>query len=205
MRQSRGRQPKIPTLTVAPEAPHPWAHLRAWRKCAGMTLEEVGEALGTTHTSIRRWETGQSHVTAEALLRLAELYGAASIQDLTMAPPSRPTPALPPSDAQTPKNRTQISQADIARRLIAIRDEMGTTNSELARRLGVTRTRYLHWITPAESANFPAEESMAALCDLLPGLTLDFIYRGKLDALPYALAMRLQAHMEGHSGDMHHG
>ena len=144
-------------------------------------------------------------MTVANLFRLAEMYGAASIQDLTMAPPSRPTPALPPSDAQTPKNRTQISQADIARRLIAIRDEMGTTNSELARRLGVTRTRYLHWITPAESANFPAEESMAALCDLLPGLTLDFIYRGKLDALPYALAMRLQAHMEGHSGDMHHG
>ena len=102
-------------------------------------------------------------------------------------------------------NAQKIARAEIARRLIAIRDEIGISNSELARRLGVTRTRYLHWISPTESGNFPAEESMATLCDMLPGLTLDFIYRGKLDALPYALAIRLQAHLEGHSTKMHNG
>ena len=107
-----------------------------------------------------------------------------------------------PSSA--PKSR-KIIQAEVARRLIAIRDEMGVSNSELARRLGVARTRYLHWISPSETANFPAEESMAALCDMLPGLTLDFIYRGKLDAVPHALALRLKAHMDRQSAETENG
>ena len=91
----------------------------------------------------------------------------------------------------------KITQAAIARRLQAIRDEIGTSNADLARRLGVARTRFLHWITDSESANFPAEEAMVELCDLMPGLTLDFIYRGKLDAIPHALAIRLEARLQG--------
>ena len=86
MRESRGRPPTIPPLTVAPEAPHPWAHLRAWRIHAGMTLEDVGEAFDRSFASIQRWETGKAPITVENLFRLAELYGAASIQDLTMTP-----------------------------------------------------------------------------------------------------------------------
>lgn len=95
----------------------------------------------------------------------------------------------------------KLSQADIARRLQAVRDEIGASNADMARRLGVTRTRFLHWISDGESANFPAEEAMAALCDLVPGLTLDFIYRGKLDAIPHALAIRLQARVQGINPD----
>ena len=95
----------------------------------------------------------------------------------------------------------KITQADIARRLQAVRDEIGANNTDLARRLGVARTRFLHWISDSESANFPAEEAMVALCDLVPGLTLDFIYRGKLDAVPHALAIRLQARVEGVNPD----
>jgi transcriptional regulator with XRE-family HTH domain len=92
--------------------------------------------------------------------------------------------------------KAKINQAEIAKRLLAVRDEIGASNAELARRLGVSRTRFLHWVSDSESANFPAEEAMVALCDILPGLTLDFIYRGKLDAIPHALAIRLQARLE---------
>lgn len=32
---------------------------RSLRKEAGLTLKEVGEALGVTHATVQRWETGQ--------------------------------------------------------------------------------------------------------------------------------------------------
>jgi transcriptional regulator with XRE-family HTH domain len=51
-----------------------------------MTLEDVGEAFDRSFASIQRWETGKAPITVENLFRLAELYGAASIQDLTMTP-----------------------------------------------------------------------------------------------------------------------
>jgi transcriptional regulator with XRE-family HTH domain len=86
MRQSRGRPPKIPKITVAPEAPHPWAHLKAWRERAGLTQQRVAEIFSITDVTAHRWETGKAPMTVANLFRLAEMYGAASIQDLTMAP-----------------------------------------------------------------------------------------------------------------------
>ena len=52
-----------------------------------MTLEEVGEAFDLSFASIQRWETGKAPMTVANLFRLAELYGAHSIQELTLAPP----------------------------------------------------------------------------------------------------------------------
>ncbi len=99
------------------------------------------------------------------------------------------------------KAKAKLAHSDVARRLIAVRDELGVKNAPLAEMLGVPRTRFLHWISASKSANFPAEEAMIMLCDLLPGLTMDFIYRGKIDAIPYALAIRLQARMQGRNPD----
>jgi DNA-binding XRE family transcriptional regulator len=98
--------------------------------------------------------------------------------------------------ARMSKTRSELHHAEIAKRLQAVRLELGLSKRALADRLGISRTRYLHWETSAKSANFPAEESMIELCEMLPGLTMDFIYRGVLDAVPHALAIRLSAFME---------
>jgi transcriptional regulator with XRE-family HTH domain len=94
------------------------------------------------------------------------------------------------------KTRSELRHTEIAQRLQAIRLELGLSKRALADKLGISRTRYLHWETNAKSANFPAEECMIQLCEMLPGLTMDFIYRGVLDAVPHALAIRLTAFME---------
>ncbi len=182
----------------------PLPQLRAWRESLGLSRPQVVQMLakleGTDgnidQATLAKWESGETRITVEDFRLLASCYGITPEQLLSEPPKMMPTSAA--------KVRT-ITQAEIARRLIAIRDEIGVTNSELARRLGVARTRFLHWISPAETANFPAEESMAALCDMLPGLTLDFIYRGKLDAVPYALALRLKAHMNCQSAETENG
>ena len=49
-------------------------HLRAWRKKSGRTLQQVAVALGTTHTTILRYERGDMKPPADMLRRLAELY-----------------------------------------------------------------------------------------------------------------------------------
>ncbi|MCA3366353.1 MAG: helix-turn-helix transcriptional regulator [Roseomonas sp.] len=178
--------------------------LRAWRDSLGFSRSQVVQMLAKLEgadgnidqATLAKWESGETRITVEDFHLLAICYGINSAQLLSPPPNVMPTSA--------PKTRT-ITQAEIARRLIAIRDEIGVTNSELARRLEVTRTRFLHWISPTETANFPAEESMALLCDMLPGLTLDFIYRGKLDAVPYALALRLKAHLNCQSAEAENG
>jgi hypothetical protein len=58
--------------------------------------------------------------------------------------------------------------------------------------LGVNRTKYANWEKPV-SGNFPAEEDMARLCELVPSLTLDYIYRGRFGALNTNLALHLAA------------
>lgn len=59
--------------------------------------------------------------------------------------------------------------------------------------LGVGRTRYLNW---ERAENLPSETHMIALAEKT-GITLDYIYRGVLDAVPMALAIRLSARERG--------
>ncbi|MFC4170072.1 helix-turn-helix transcriptional regulator [Teichococcus aestuarii] len=81
----------------------------------------------------------------------------------------------------------------IAARLRAIRAELGMDQSAFAKWLGVNRTRYVNW---ENAENKPGEEAMVVLCDKT-GVTLDYIYRGRLDAVPTALAIRLTAREQG--------
>lgn len=88
----------------------------------------------------------------------------------------------------------KVVRSDVVRRLRAIRAELGLSPPEMAERLGVSRTTYYNWEAENPTKpNFPAEEAMAKLCDLLRGLTLDYIYMGRVDTLPTGLAIRLTA------------
>jgi transcriptional regulator with XRE-family HTH domain len=93
------------------------------------------------------------------------------------------------------------TREDVVRRLKAIRDEKNMTAPEFAEWLGVGRTRYSNWESLGPKGNYPSEEFMAHLCDLIPGLTMDYIYRGVLDAVPTKLGIRLTAREQGQDPD----
>lgn len=49
--------------------------LRIARLRAKVRADEAGEAIGVTVDTVRRWERGDSPISAEALFGLAKLYG----------------------------------------------------------------------------------------------------------------------------------
>lgn len=81
----------------------------------------------------------------------------------------------------------------IARRLKAIREELGLDVPAMAKALEVGRTRYLNW---ERAENLPNEQVMMRLCDHT-GITMDYLYRGILDAVPMRLAIRVAAREQG--------
>jgi transcriptional regulator with XRE-family HTH domain len=86
---------------------------------------------------------------------------------------------------------------DIARRLRAIRMELGFDQAAMSSWLEIGRTRYVNW---EKAENKPSEEAMVLLCDRT-GVTLDYIYRGRLDAVQTGLAIRLTAREQGMDPD----
>ena len=86
-RMARTRKPS-PT-PVAPDQPHHFAHLAAWRDFAGLTQEQVANIFLVSDVTIHRWETGKAPVTVENLFKLAEIYGAEQVGELTFAPTHR--------------------------------------------------------------------------------------------------------------------
>jgi transcriptional regulator with XRE-family HTH domain len=82
---------------------------------------------------------------------------------------------------------TDRLEDDVARRLKAVRLEMDLAIPQMAERLGVGRTRYLNW---ERADNLPAERVMIKLCELA-GITMDYLYRGRVAAMPTGLALRL--------------
>lgn len=69
-------------LTIRP-------HLRAWRLHLGQTLETVADALGTSHTTVIRWESGRHGVNDDTFAAIARHYGI-SPAELSAAPADAP-------------------------------------------------------------------------------------------------------------------
>lgn len=68
------------------EGPNAHRFLRAWRKRAGLTLEQVAEAEGVGHSAVHKWEKGEVPVTLPRLENLARLYGAKHPFELLFPP-----------------------------------------------------------------------------------------------------------------------
>jgi transcriptional regulator with XRE-family HTH domain len=62
-------------------------HLRAWRKAMRKTLQAVGEAMGVSHSTVKRWEEGGGMDDA-SFARLAAFYGV-TVGELSDAPEAR--------------------------------------------------------------------------------------------------------------------
>lgn len=82
----------------------------------------------------------------------------------------------------------------VGQRIMAIREELGLNQSDMARILGVKRSRYVNW---EAGRHLPADElAIIRLCDISDA-TLDWIYRGKQAGMPSALGLRLEARVAG--------
>ncbi|MFK4047265.1 helix-turn-helix domain-containing protein [Roseomonas mucosa] len=94
-------------------------------------------------------------------------------------------------------------QPAIARRIRAVMAELDMSRRDLAKALGVGENSLGNWLSDGKKASKPAEEAMIRLCEMLPGLTMDYLYRGKLDFVPMALAIRLKGWEQGEVPDRH--
>lgn len=98
-------------------------------------------------------------------------------------PKARKTPKKPPSELQM----------RLSMRLKAIQQELGRSDAEMGKLVGVSRTRWGNWVN---QENMPAEEAMVALCDLAQ-VSMEWLYRGFADRVPTKLLIRLEARMAG--------
>lgn len=62
-------------------------HLRAWRMHLHLSQMALAERLGVSHTSVLRWETGESGVSNKMFAAIAEAYGI-TVAELS-APPDQ--------------------------------------------------------------------------------------------------------------------
>lgn len=96
----------------------------------------------------------------------------------------------------------KVDRTAFVRRLRAVREELGLDPPEMADRVGAPRTTYYNWEaeTP-KKPNFPSKEMMVQIRDALDGLTLDYLYTGRLSTMRTALAIRLTAREMGMDPD----
>ena len=76
----------------------------------------------------------------------------------------------------------------VARRLALTREIFGLTEKEFAERAGVLLGRYHQW----ESGSTPISLSSAVALCAAHGVTLDWLYRGKIQGLPLWLAVEIK-------------
>lgn len=88
-----------------------------------------------------------------------------------------------------------IDPQRVALRLRAVMaDQDLETVSDFARYLGAERSQVSNWL---QGYNLPPVHWMDALCQKRRGLTLDWVYKGVADAVPTALAIKLEALEQG--------
>ncbi len=96
-------------------------HLAAWRRHFDITLQELANKLGTTHTSVMRWEKGESGVDDKTFAAIAEAYGI-TVAELS-APPTDAAAAREMHRLMTAMQRLKSGDlavlADLAEKLAA--------------------------------------------------------------------------------------
>jgi transcriptional regulator with XRE-family HTH domain len=90
-----------------------------------------------------------------------------------------------------------VDSQRVAQRLRAVMGDLGLeTVGQMAKLLGAERSQVSNWL---QGYNLPPPRWMTILCRKRPGLTLDWIYRGIADAVPTALAIKLEALQQGYA------
>lgn len=76
----------------------------------------------------------------------------------------------------------------IGSRLKATRSALDLTQEAIALAIGVERSAYKNWEL---GERFPDPIAMMRLCDRF-GVSMDWIYRGKLDGMAHSLAIKIE-------------
>ncbi len=71
---------------------HIGAQIRQLRRGAGMTLKQLGKALGLSYVQVQRYETGASRLAASRLVAITEAFGVHLESLLGAAPANAETP-----------------------------------------------------------------------------------------------------------------
>jgi transcriptional regulator with XRE-family HTH domain len=89
-----------------------------------------------------------------------------------------------PRELRPERNLVVGKRLQLARRAFKFGDNQG----KFARGAGISPTAYNQWET---GENYPGVAAAIKLCERYPGLTLDWIYRGKMEGLPTDLSNAL--------------
>ncbi|MBN1530697.1 MAG: helix-turn-helix domain-containing protein [Thermoleophilaceae bacterium] len=99
---------------IAPPLPDQRVLLRGAREAAGLSLEQVAEAVGVSQAALRGWEVGSREPGAYAAVRLAGLLGAAP--EALWPPEDEPGNEKPRRPLARPRGTTASGVTDEVRR-----------------------------------------------------------------------------------------
>lgn len=154
-----------------------WRHRRNWSRAV------AANALGISEGSVKLYEAGRRFDDGRAVEIPLTVQLACAALDQKVLSPISVKDADPTSKAKP--NPTSVQ--GIAHRLKATREALGLTQSEFCDLAGVARNTYNQW---EKGVSRPELDKAMLLCEA-HGLTLDWIYRGAVSHLPYALASKI--------------
>jgi hypothetical protein len=94
--------------------------------------------------------------------------------------------------------RSIVQRNDIVRRLRLLQAELGRDAQGMADLAGISRTNWYNWIAEnPKIPQMPQPEGLARLVESLPGMTLDYLYTGKLETLRGDVMIRVIARERG--------
>ena len=129
------------------------------RLAAGLRQSDVAEKVGVEPATIQRWETGQRTPNADALIKLAEIYGASVDEMLGLAPAKLRAASLPiPSEEQLEEAIRGFAEAFFP--------DLGPLDEEATRSCALAWHGYLAGFA-ANPARFAAPGQTAFAVDLL--------------------------------------
>jgi transcriptional regulator with XRE-family HTH domain len=88
-------------------------HIRALRRAAGLTLKDLGEAVGVSCVQLQRYETGASRIAASRLVAISEVLGV-RVDSLIVE--------ADPAGAEPMSRRNRNENAELSRVFKAISD-----------------------------------------------------------------------------------
>lgn len=92
-----------------------------------------------------------------------------------------------------PRKNANLLAVEMARKLTALQAEMGQSDEDMASMLGIVRQTWTNW---KNGWNKPVEEAMLVLCRE-GAVTMDWLYRGRTEAMNLGHAIRLTARLKG--------
>ena len=137
--------------------------IKTLRQLKGLTLEQVGNAVGVGKSTVRKWESGMiSNMGMDKILPLAHVLGTTPIELLNLS--TNEEPNIKPAIAKTEKAECSTDDnkrifAENLKRHMAL---TGTTRNELSKTLGVSYYTISDWINGKKYPRIDKIEMLAS-------------------------------------------